>query len=161
MFEKFDRQIGVLTESLARKLDRREMIATSVKGLFATVTATALVQLTDLGNAFAKSCSCGANPVPCTEQGRICPATPGCPSNCVICVPTDCNGLCTTHATGQWVACSGLGKHGNGYKVCTDCTCGGCLSSQKCTCLSQCVCCHCSTSQDVKREMQRLAAVTA
>ncbi len=53
MLENFDKDISVLTESLARSLGRRKMIGTTVKGLTAAIVAATLGQFTNIGQAFA------------------------------------------------------------------------------------------------------------
>lgn len=59
MLEEFDKHVSILSESLARALSRRKMAGTIVKGLFATVTAAALGQLTNIGKAQASyHCTC-------------------------------------------------------------------------------------------------------
>lgn len=160
MLENFDKNVSIFTESLARALSRRKMMGTTVKGIFATVAAATLGQFTNVGDAFAVTCTCDegwTTGSPCTSIGFPCPPH-GCPSGCVTCYTGDCGGWCI-YNTGKWVSCSGLGKCGKGYKVCRDCKCPDC--NHKCTCLSATICRYCCTAQDVKAEVQRLAALGA
>ena len=48
----------------------------------------------------------------------------------------------------------GVGK-GYGYRVCYDCI-GKSGCKGWCTCLSECVCCHCQTVSDVRAEQHRI-----
>lgn len=163
MLEEFDKQVSVFTESLARRLARRKMLGTAVKGAVAAIAAATIGQFTNLRQAFAVSCTCDdnwTNGVPCDNIGHSCPSS-GCPSGCSVCCCNDCNGWCN-YPSGSWTSCSGLGKCGNGYKICTDCKCGNpCTKQNRCTCLSQCICCNCCTKADVQAEMRRLAASSA
>jgi len=162
MLEDFDKHVSILSESLARMLSRRKMVGSTIKGVFATVAAATAGQLTNVGEAFASHhCTCDDNWTvgkPCANLGHTCPHHSGCPQGCVVCHSNDCGGWCNW-STGKWVSCHGLGTCGKGYKICTDCKCLHC--SHKCTCLSQCICCSCCTSADVRNEMERLAAVGA
>ena len=161
MLENFDKSISILSEAFARVLSRRKMVATTVKGLFATLVAATLGQFLNVGEAFAITCTCDENWTtgsPCTNIGYPCPSY-GCPSGCTTCTSYDwCGGWCD-YSNGKWVSCSGFGPCGKGYKVCRDCKCPDC--NTKCTCLSHIVCYNCCTPQDVKAEMQRLAAMSA
>ena len=49
MLEEFDKQVSIWTESFARKFNRRKMVGTTVKGVFATVAAATVGQLVNLG----------------------------------------------------------------------------------------------------------------
>ncbi len=162
MLENFDKDISVLTESLARSLGRRKMIGTTVRGLTAAIVAATLGQFTNIGQAFAQECKCQCDE--CWTNGQpcqFCPTT-GCPSNCQVCTSSSGCIFCG-YASGHWVAyqCTGLGTCHNGYKICTDCKCknshGQYDCNYTCTCLSACICCNCCTPQDVKAEMERLA----
>jgi len=151
MLEDFDKQVSIFTESFARKLNRRKMVATTVKGLFATVAATAVGQFTNFGQAFAASCTCDEGWTTghtCGYYGYQyrCPhntsLTNGCPSTCSVCTINDsthgCGGWCT-YTSGNWVSCSGLGTNGKGYKLCWDCHCPTGSCKHKCSCLSGCI----------------------
>jgi hypothetical protein len=140
MLEGFDKHISVFTESLARKLDRRKMIRTSVTGLFTTVAAVTVGQLTNVGQAFAATCTCDnnwTNGHPCNTIGHACPSN-GCPSGCSVCHNNDCGGWCNW-SSGHWVSCSHQGASGKGYRLCWDCKCTTC--KHKCSCLSSCINC--------------------
>jgi hypothetical protein len=153
MLEELDEHLSMLSESLARRLNRRKALVNTAKGLFATVTGITLGQLTNITNAFAVTCDCH------WAQGHQC-ACGGtgsqCPSNCTTCTNSNwCNGVCN-YPNGHWVSCSGLGTCGNGYKICIDCQCPNC--SYLCTCLSTCICCNCCNPKDVEAEMRRVTA---
>lgn len=163
MFEEFDKQVSILSESLARSLSRRRMLANSVKGAVATVAGVALGTLVNVHDAFAVTCTCN------WYEGRVnCPGTSGCnppgggvcPSNCSPCTSIDVcrdkNGYYCPYSNGSWTSCTGLGTCGNGHKICMDCKCPNC--SYVCTCLSNCICCNCCNPKDVEAEMRRLAA---
>src|SRR5690349_10239943 len=144
-FNKFDKDISVLMESLARTLDRRQMIGKTIRGLSAAAIAITLGQFTNVKQAFAADCTCQCDH--CWSTGSPCsgcPSSANCPSGCTVCVNNDCGGWCV-YSNGRWVAfnCSNLGKCHVGYKMCTDCKCGSC--NNKCTCLSACICCNCCT----------------
>ena len=163
MLEDFDKNVSILAESLARKLNRRKMVSTTVKGVFTAIAAATIGQVINVRQAFAATCTCDSNWTtgsPCDNIGYPCPHPgPGCPSNCKACGNNDCGGWCK-YSTNGWVSCSGLGNCGNGYRMCVDCKCAG-TCSKKCTCLSDCICCGCCTPDDVRTEMQRLAALSS
>jgi len=147
MLENFDNQISILTESFARKFDRRKMVGNTVKGLFATVAAATVGQLANVGEAFAVTCTCDdgwTTGHPCGNIGFSCPhntsTTNGCPSGCSVCTNANggCGGFCT-YSSGHWVSCSHLGSSGKGYKLCWDCKCPTC--THHCSCLSGCIGC--------------------
>ncbi len=153
MLEELDEHLSMLSESLARRLNRRKALVNTAKGLFATVTGITLAQLTNITNAFAVSCSCTGNICTCGGSGYQCP------SGCSTCTSSSGCSYCP-HPSGHWVSCNGLGNCGNGYKVCIDCKCssGTCSQSTFCTCLSGCICCSCCNPKDVEAEMRRVAA---
>lgn len=162
LLEEFDKQVSVFAESLARRLARRKMLGAAVKGAVATIAAATIGQFTNIGQAFAVSCTCDDNwttGVPCDSIGYHCSPSSYCPSGCAVCCCNDCGGWCN-YPSGSWVSCQGLGTCGNGYKICTDCKCAG-SCNHKCTCLSQCICCSCCKKEDVQAEMRRLATLSA
>ena len=162
MLEDFDKQVSIFAESLARKFNRRKMVGTTVKGLFATIAGATLGQFTSMGKALA-SCYCTCDDCwttghSCNYYGHPCPPH-YCPSGCTTCTSYDwCGGWCD-YRSGKWVSCYGLGVCGRGYRVCRDCKCPTCRL--KCTCRSAITCYYCCSAQDVKAEMQRLAALGA
>ena len=161
----FDKNVSVIAESTARKVSRRKALSTTVKGMFAAVSALAVGQFMGRGDAEAAvNCGCGwiggsinancpgANKSP---QGG-CPAY-GCPVGCVTCTTVDGCGGCV-YGSGYWVACSNLGTCGLGYKVCRDCKCGATCGVYNCTCLSDVYCKRCCKQSDVEAEMIRIDA---
>lgn len=166
MLEDLDKNISLLTESVARSLGRRRLLVNTAKGLFATAASLTLGQLTNLKDAFAVTCTCnwacnsdGKN-TNCAKQGG-CPRT-GCPSNCSICTTSSGCGTVCNYSGGYWVSCSGLCTCGGGYRLCTDCKChNSCSCPNVCTCLSQIFCCNCCKKSDVEAEMRRIAALYA
>lgn len=157
MLDEFDKKISVLSESIARGLNRRQLLSRAAKGMAATAAGLALSQLTNLKSAFAVTCTCswygGSGNANCPQAGG-CPGG-HCPSSCSTCASPTCG---CPWQYGEWVSCSGLGRCGTGFEVCTDCHCNGC--NYLCTCLSQCICCSpcCQTPQEITAEMQRWAA---
>ena len=160
MFEEFDKQISIFSESVARQLSRRRMLTNSVKGVVVTVAGATLSTFINFKDAFAAGCPChwygGVSNANCPRKGG-CPPT-GCPSHCSPCTSRDvCNNRVNYchYPGGSWTSCSGLGSHHHGYKICLDCKCPNCR--YVCTCLSRCICCDCRTPHDVENEMRRLA----
>ncbi len=142
MFEEFDKQVSILSESFARKFNRRKMMSGTIKGVFATVAAASIGQLTNLGQAFAQSCTCDEGWTqghPCNYWGYPCPSN-GCPSGMKVCYKPNCGGWCD-YTSGHWVSCSGLGASHKGYKLCWDCTNVRNPCKPKCSCLSTCIGC--------------------
>ena len=157
MLSDLDRQLSLLAESVARRLNRRRFFVSAAKGVVATVAALTLGQVTGIKRAFANLGCCDGTDCG-TTYGFACPNTiyPGCPSECTICTSADrCLRGCP-HPSGYWT-CNGLGTCQNGWTYCTDCKCPRC--DQTCTCASLCHCCNCCTPQDVAAEMKRLAPV--
>lgn len=148
MLEDFDKQVSIWSESFARRFNRRTMVGSTVKGLFATVAAVTVGQLTNFGNAFAATtCVCDRDWTAgnrCDAYGYPCPhkTSPnnGCPTGCSICTTANggCSGFCNW-SSGHWVSCSNLGSSHKGYKLCWDCKCGTC--KHVCSCLSGCINC--------------------
>lgn len=146
-----DERIGLVTERVVRKVNRRDALRRVVVG-----GATGLAALA-VGASPAQAAGCDCGP---TRRCANCPGV-GCPPHHHL-----CKGSFTGHCfnrqgyrcewpSGSWIACMNLGK-GLGYKVCYDCIGhGGC--KDWCTCLSECICCGCSTPADVKAEQRRLA----
>jgi hypothetical protein len=150
MLEDFDRHVSIFSESLARRLGRRKMVGTAVGGLFTAIAAATVGQLTNVGDAFARSrhhhhhtttnCTCDYNWTrgsPCDSLHYPCPPN-GCPSGCSTCMMNDCGGGCPWN-TGSWVSCSNQGPSGQGYQLCVDCKCPDC--NHFCSCLSSCINC--------------------
>lgn len=137
-----DKNTGMATETLARKLSRRRALANGVKGVVAATTALMLGQ--GLHHDAGAACVCNWAILP---RCSGCPSGYGCPSGMTPCklwdAPYDpntgygCNGYCN-YSSGSWISCTGLG-YGYGYMVCTDCKGPSC--SNLCTCLSQCINC--------------------
>ncbi len=156
--DDLDKHISIVTESVARALSRRTVLARATKGLVATIAGVTLGELMNVREAFAVSCNCHpANGTYCSN----CPNGVGCPSGCSACTGTDyCGGWCTWDH-GWWLSCSGLGSCGNGYRICTDCKCPNCGSNNTsvCTCLSAIICQNCCTREQVAAEARRLAAM--
>ena len=146
MLEDFDKQISIWAESFARKFNRRKMVGTTVKGVFATIAAASIGQVANIGQAFAVTCACDDN----WTTGQKCGVlgyggcsnnvntTFGCPGNCSVCKNGDCGGWCNW-SSGHWVSCTGCCASGKGYRLCWDCKCPDC--KHKCSCLSACIGC--------------------
>ncbi len=158
--QKFDSRIGIFAESIARKLNRRKLVANGVKGLFGTVAGVALGQLVNIQQAFASGCdTCNwAYGHHCSG----CPGYAGCPSGYAVCTSSSGCGTICNYPNGQWTVCTIPCSCSTGFRVCTDCRTNGC--GYICTCLSGRICCSqpcCSTPEGVHAEMQRLAALQA
>lgn len=164
--DKLDGSVGRAAEKVNRRVSRRDALRTAVLG-----GATGFAALT-LGQkpALAQACDCGPTPR-CDNYGvhAPCPTTPGCPDGFKLCKNKSnrhcsCDqghfntfGSCCEWSSGTWIACTGLGN-GMGYEVCSDCVGpNGC--GHWCTCLSQCVCCDCTSPEDVRREQKRISAL--
>jgi len=167
MFEKLDEHISELSELIARTVNRRQLLARTVKGVFATAAGLTLAQFTNLKSAFAITCTCmwagGSGNANCPHTSG-CPGgiNPPCPSGCVTCTTSSGCGSVCNYPGGSWVSCSGFGPCGMGYKVCTDCKChSSCSYPNVCTCLSPIICYNCCTRKAVEDEMRRIGAVYA
>jgi hypothetical protein len=157
MLDTIDKHISDVSESVARTLNRRKFLTRSTKGLFVTVAAVTLAQWTAIKDAFAITCDCN------WAYGNHCNNCPGifCPSGCSICTTSSgCGGVCN-YDNGYWTSCSGFGTCHHGYRICTDCKCGGCGRSQVCTCLSGIICSGCCTAKDIEEEKHRLQQLAA
>lgn len=167
MSERLDTGVGNVVEKMARRLTRRDALRTAVLG-----GATGLAALT-LGQkpALAVTCECGPT-LHCSHYHHTCPSGSGCPSGYILCKNSSsaycsCDeghynwqGYCCEYSSGTWIACSGLGK-GHGYEVCSDCLGPERECTYWCTCLSSCICCDCKTASDVRREHERISALSA
>ena len=161
MLEEFDKRISILSESLARALNRRKIVGNTVKGLFATVAGATLGRLTSPGEASAAcACTCDdcwTNGHPCNHYGYPCPSH-YCPGGCTTCTRHNwCGGWCS-YSSGKWVSCSGLGVCGQGYRICRDCKCPNCRV--KCSCRSAITCYSCCSAADIRNEAERIAALS-
>lgn len=146
-----DERIGLVTERVVRKVNRRDVVRRMIVGGTTGLAALAV----GARPALAASCDCGP-----TRRCADCPGA-GCPPHHHLCkgsFTSNCfnrQGYRCEWPSGSWIACMNLGK-GLGYKVCYDCIGhGGC--KDWCTCLSECICCGCSTPADIKAEQRRLA----
>lgn len=168
MLEKLDNQINIFAEAVARNLSRRCFLSSAVKATVAATAALTLGIFSEVKSAFAidwstcnPQCNCnwagGSGNANCPQRGG-CPNT-GCPSGCSVCTSSSGCGTICNYSDGAWCACNGLGRCGNGYKLCLDCKCNGC--SYICTCRSGIICGNCCTHKDVEEEMRRLATVAA
>lgn len=153
---KADARIGDATERAMRRMNRRDVVRTAVLGGAASIAAVAVGERP----SFAASCDCGP-----TKRCAGCPAT-GCPSGYSLCLGSSTSNCFNSQGfrcewpSGEWVACSGLGRFGHGIEICYDCK-GSSGCKGWCTCLSQCICCNCTTAADVVGEQRRLKAALA
>ncbi len=158
MLEDFDNNLSILTESMARALNRRKFFTGAIKGVIATVAGVAGGTLVNVREAFAITCTCSwaNNHVNCSEHGGCTNNGWDCPSGCSLCTTSSGCGTICKYQNGLWTSCTGLGPCGTGFRICTDCNCNGC--SYICTCLSSCACCSpcCHSPTDVAAEMRRL-----
>ncbi len=149
-----DERIGSVTERVARTVNRRDALRRAIIG--GTTGLAALAVGASPARA-AAACDCGP-----TRRCSNCPGA-GCPPRHHL-----CKGSFTSHCfnvqgyrcewpSGSWIACMNLGQ-GLGYKVCYDCI-GATGCRHWCTCLSECICCHCTSPADIRAEQRRLQRV--
>lgn len=148
--QTLDRAVGDATETLTRRLTRRDVVRRAVLGGATGIAFFSIGQR----SAFAAGCQCGP-----TSRCSGCPSD-GCPSGYSLCKKPS-SGNCTNnqgynciYPSGYWIACSGLGFCGNGYETCYDCI-GPSGCAGWCTCLSSCYCCECCTPEQVRAEALR------
>ena len=137
-------------EVMADALSRRKVLARAVRGTAVLASGVVAGNLVSPTRAFALTCDCSPpRTLYCASIGKTCPSN-GCPSGCYVC--TTASG-CTPciYSNGSWVACTGFGTCGNGYKVCYDCRCVTCSST--CGCLSAVLCAGCCSPAEMKASM--------
>jgi hypothetical protein len=142
-------QAGGLSEQVARRVNRRDALRRAVLGGTTGLAALAL------GTSPAQAAGCWCGP---TRRCGSCPEV-GCPPGHQLCTSKIANcvntqGFPCEWPSGSWIACVNLGK-GMGYKVCYDCI-GASGCEHWCTCLSECICCHCASPADIRAEQKRL-----
>jgi hypothetical protein len=165
--DQIDARVAAVAERIIRTMTRRDALRTAVLGGTAGIAALALGQRP----ALAVTCYCGPT-IPCARYHHTCPSAAGCPPGYIACKNSSsaycsCDqghynwqGYCCEWASGNWIACSGLGD-GYGYKVCSDCLGPARECTYWCTCLSSCICCDCKNEKDVRAEQERLAAAAS
>src|SRR5260370_18204462 len=133
MFEEFDKRISILSESLARSLNRRRMVTISVKGAAATLAGATLGIFTQVHDAFAVTCTCNwydgsANANCPNHKGCNTPGygvfPPGCPpwTNIDYCYVTDSH-YYSNKFTAIWTSCTALWPVAHEHKICVVCHC--------------------------------------
>ena len=147
----FDARVSQMTERATRKMSRRNILRTVF------VSGAAGMAAISIGETPALASDCAGNCGPTPRCGN-CRHTE-CPYGYILCKgspSSDCfnkEGYRCEWPSGMWIACTGLG-HGYGYKICKDC-----ISRHRCrdwcTCLTECLCCHCKTAADFKEEQHR------
>jgi hypothetical protein len=164
--QKLDSRVAHLSETLTRRISRRDALRTAIVGGATSIAVMSLGQKP----ALAQSCYCGPT-VHCDNYGHKCPSN-GCPTGYEACKQGSdyyCScaqghlnrqGYCCEWAAGTWIACTGLGK-GYGYKKCYDCISVGRGNEHDrctdwCTCLGECICCTCTKPEEVRSEMARV-----
>jgi len=162
MLEELDKHISDLTESVARMMNRRQLLGRGVKGIFAAAAGIALAEFTNIKNVFATTCTCnwagGSGNANCPKSQSGCIGT-GCPNGYSVCTSNSGCGPVCDYLGGRWISCTGLCTNKHGYRICTDCNSPGC--SDVCTCLSPVICCLCTTTKEVEEEMRRLGIAYA
>jgi hypothetical protein len=148
--DRVDANVSAIAERVARRVSRRDALRGVVLGGATSLAALAIGEQP----AMAQDCVCGP-----TRRCASCSGV-GCPEGYRLCKgssSSDCfngQGYRCEWPQGTWIACMGMGK-GYGYRVCYDCIGpGGC--EDWCTCLSDCICCHCRTADDVRAEQHRI-----
>lgn len=159
-----DTHVADVSERFIRRVSRREALRTGVLGGVGTIAALAVGAKPARANT---TCHCGPTSR-CGTYGHSCPSN-GCPSGMKLCKNSGAScsclaggynrqGYCCEYSSGYWIACTGFCA-GYGYKVCYDCKGYGC--DQWCTCLSDVLCCGCTTPAEVEAEYARQEAVIA
>lgn len=150
-----DTKMSHVTEDVARRISRREVVLKGVKGAAATVAALSVGGMGAARGAFAAT-SCGCSYPGCGHcscRGYSCPSS-GCPSACQICTSGDCPGTSCIYSGGSWIDSNcPCGVCGFGYFRCYDCRCTAC--SRLCGCRSTCLCSGCCAQEQVKVQMAR------
>lgn len=153
--DKLDARVASVAERVVRRITRRDALQRGVLGGAVGLAAFAIGERP----AMAATCDCGPT-YRCDHWGNGCPPN-GCPTDGFVLCKNDgsyCScrgggknsqGYCCEYSSGYWVACSGLCK-GHGYKLCYDCKRSSCY--YWCTCLSETLCCGCTTPEDARRE---------
>jgi len=153
---RLDESAGVAGETIARHIGRRDVLRRAVRGAATVIAGVTVGSMIDAKSAFAVSCSkpdCG--PTARCSSGVL-PAGQYCPSGRIPCKSSQCSNC--EWATGNWVACTGTGRCGLGYWLCSDCRTTS--SCSYCTQLSGTYCSGCCSSEEVKAEMKRQLAAS-
>ena len=156
LFRGTDTKMSHLTEDVARRLSRRQVVLRGVKGLAASLAAVSAGGAFAVRDAFGRTTACGCvypGCGRCSCRGLTCPST-GCPSGCYICTSGDCPNTACIYSGGSWVDsnCS-CGRCGYGYYRCYDCRCTSC--SRLCGCRSICLCSGCCAQDEIQEQMVR------
>ena len=163
-----DSRIGGFAERVNRRLTRRTALRAGIVGSVAGLASIAMGE--SPAAAYPFSPGCGPT-VSCSGCGY----PQGCPSGYDLCkqsslcgTPPKAGGVGGGVANDQGFWCEWLGGiwesarnlgHGHGYTLCYDCVKSPIDSSTCdtwCTCASACICCQCTTKQDVLTEQKRL-----
>jgi hypothetical protein len=160
---QFDERISDIAERTTRRVSRRNALRAAVVGGTIGMAQLAMGQTPALADACTNNCGP-------TRRCSGCPAA-GCPSGYSLCYgsgSSNCfndQGYRCEWPAGEWTACTGLGRFGHGIEICYDCIHGSTGSDAACdgwcTCLSQCICCNCTSPADVKAEQRRLQSLTS
>lgn len=152
-------------EQFARVIDRRSFLRRTFRVAFAGALGAALGSL-DVARLYANNQNCkacdfppvGPGGVSCTSLGYTCPGAGGCPSGCKVC---KASGTCPSNCgypSGMWWV-FGCGPGGMGAVQCYDCQCPssstGC--NGLCGCRSNCICCSCTTPQELARVVRQMS----
>jgi hypothetical protein len=159
--------IRLQLESLARVVDRRLFLKRVFRVGMAGALGMALGSI-DLARTYANMQNCkgcdyppvGPGGVSCGSKGYTCPSAGGCPSGCKVCkypggtCPSSCG-----YDDGNWWVW-GCGPTGMGAVICYDCQCPSTSTycNGLCGCRSSCICCHCTTPQELAQEVLRVSA---
>lgn len=156
--DEADRRLSELSEDVARKLSRRQVLRKGVKGAVAAVAVLAFGGTAGVRGAVASSLvSCGCSYPGCGHcscRGKTCPSGGGCPSGCYVCKKTTCPNTACIYNTGSWIdADCPCGICGYGYFRCYDCRCTSC--SRLCGCRSWCLCSGCCRPEELGHQLER------
>jgi hypothetical protein len=153
--DQADRRMSHLTEDLARKLSRRQILKKSVKGIVASVAGLTFGSTVGADPAHARACGCSYPGCGhCNCRGKSCPRNGGCPSGCVVCTKADCPSSACIYSGGSWIdADCSCGTCGFGYFRCYDCRCTSC--SKLCGCRTTCLCSGCCRAAELRAQMAK------
>jgi hypothetical protein len=152
---QLDERMTNASMSVARQLDRRQLLKRALGGSAIVAAGLAIGSLSGTRDAFAStSCQCGnwIGGEPGSPRCANCP-TDACPSGYHVCKRgSGCSTSLCDWASGSWVACDGFGTCGNGFRVCYDCRPNSNTCSI-CTCMSACKLCNACSAEEVRDAM--------
>jgi hypothetical protein len=157
---KADRKVAHWLEDTSRRLGRRRMLSTGLKGVAAAVaglTVGSLQSREALAHPGHPYCHFPGHGH-CGNLGYGCPSAGGCPSGCAVCTTASgCAGC--IYSSGYWASAPACGICRFGYYLCYDCRCTSC--NRVCGCRSSCRCSRCCAPAEVRRDLENAMAEAA